>query len=57
MRNTWGIESLDGIQKPLVSESPCGISILSTLFLHCFSCLNLLFVCTYFALHKISVNE
>lgn len=44
-------------KKRLVPASPFGISILSTLFLQCFSCVNRLFVCTYFALHKISVNE
>lgn len=30
MKNTWGIVSLDGIQKRLVSESPFGISILGS---------------------------
>lgn len=49
MKNTWGIVSLDGIQKRLVPETPFGISILGTLFLQCFSCVNRLFVCTYTA--------
>lgn len=41
MKNTWGVVSLDGIQKSLVSQSPFGISILGASFLQCF-----LFMCT-----------
>lgn len=50
MKNMWGIVSLDGIQKRLVPESPFGISILGSLFRQCFSCVNLLVVCTYTAI-------
>lgn len=48
MKNTWGIESLDGIQKLLVPESLFGISIsiLGNAFLQCVSCANHEFVCT-----------
>lgn len=47
MKNTWGVVSLDGIQKSLVSQSPFGISILGASFLQCFSYVHRLVACTH----------
>lgn len=43
MKNTWGIVSLDGVQKRLVPEREIGISILGILLP---SVVDRLFVCT-----------